>query len=43
MSANSQTSNFRLPPYSLEAEAAVLGVLLLDNSAWEKIGDLICI
>ena len=41
MSANSQTSNLRLPPYSLEAEAAVLGVLLLDNSAWEKIGDLI--
>ncbi len=34
-----RTEALRLPPHSLEAEQAVLGGLLLDNSAWEKIGD----
>ena len=29
----------RLPPHSLEAEQSVLGGLLLDNSAWERIAD----
>src|SRR5512147_1944373 len=31
----------RVPPQSVEAEQAVLGGLLLDNGAWDKIGDLI--
>lgn len=31
----------RLPPHSVQAEAAVLGGLLLDNAAWDRIGDLI--
>lgn len=31
----------RVPPHSVEAEASVLGGLLLDNSAWDRIGDLI--
>ena len=31
----------RVPPHSLEAEQAVLGGLLLDNSAWDKIGDFV--
>ncbi len=31
----------RVPPHSVEAEQAVLGGLLLDNSAWDKIGDYI--
>lgn len=31
--------SLRTPPYSLEAEQAVLGGLLLNNSAWEKIAD----
>jgi replicative DNA helicase len=31
----------RLPPHSIEAEQALLGGLLLDNSAWDKIGDMI--
>jgi len=31
----------KLPPHSVEAEQAVLGGLLLDNSAWDKIGDFI--
>src|SRR3990172_11333049 len=34
-----QMEALKLPPYSLEAEQAVLGGLLLDNSAWEKIAD----
>ena len=29
------TENLRTPPYSLEAEQAVIGGLILDNSAWE--------
>ena len=30
-------STVRKPPYSLEAERAVLGALLLDPEAWDKI------
>ncbi|HEX5313331.1 MAG TPA: replicative DNA helicase [Gammaproteobacteria bacterium] len=29
----------KVPPHSLEAERAVLGGLMLDNSTWEQIGD----
>jgi replicative DNA helicase len=29
----------RTPPHSLEAEQAVLGGLMLDNSAWERVAD----
>lgn len=35
------TLALRVPPHSTEAEAAILGGLLLDNSAWDKIGDLV--
>ena len=35
------TENLRTPPYSLEAEQAVLGGLILDNSAWDQIADKI--
>jgi replicative DNA helicase len=31
----------KVPPHSIEAEQAVLGGLMLDNRAWEKIADLI--
>ena len=31
----------RLPPQSIEAEQSVLGGLLLDNGAWDKIADII--
>jgi replicative DNA helicase len=31
----------RVPPQSIEAEQSVLGGLLLDNTAWDKVGDLI--
>ncbi len=31
--------NLRTPPYSMEAEQAVLGGLILDNSAWDQVAD----
>lgn len=31
----------RLPPHAVEAEQSILGGLLLDNAAWDRIGDLI--
>jgi replicative DNA helicase len=31
----------RLPPHSIEAEAAVLGGLLIDNTAWDRVGDIL--
>jgi replicative DNA helicase len=36
-----QFEGLRLPPHSIEAEQSVLGGLLLDNSAWDKIADVI--
>ncbi len=41
ISRDPQVEALKLPPYSLEAEQSVLGGLLLDNSAWEKIVDQI--
>lgn len=35
------SSAFKLPPHSLEAEQALLGGLLLDNAAWERVADLV--
>lgn len=31
----------RVPPYSREAESSVIGALLLDNSAWDRCGDVV--
>ena len=36
-----QIDALKLPPYSVEAEQSVLGGLLLENTAWEKIIDLL--
>jgi replicative DNA helicase len=36
-----QVDVIKLPPHSIEAEQSVLGGLLLDNSAWDKVGDVI--
>lgn len=32
---------YKLPPHSLEAEQSVLGGLMLDNHAWDKVADII--
>ena len=34
-------AQLRVPPHSIEAEQSVLGGLLLDNAAWDRIGDLV--
>jgi replicative DNA helicase len=41
--ADAQLVNLRLPPHSIEAEQSVLGGLLLDNAAWDRIGDLLSV
>jgi replicative DNA helicase len=40
-STDRQVAQLRIPPHSVEAEASVLGGLLLDNAAWDKVGDLL--
>ena len=35
------TISLKTPPHSIEAEQSVLGGLLLDNEAWDKVGDKI--
>jgi replicative DNA helicase len=34
-------AQLRIPPHSVEAESSVLGGLLLDNRAWDRVGDLL--
>ena len=41
VSQDQQISQLRVPPHSIEAESSVLGGLLLDNSAWDRMGDLL--
>src|SRR3954447_15281111 len=36
-----QVAQLRIPPHSNEAESSVLGGLLLDNGAWDRVGDLL--
>ena len=33
----------RVPPHSIEAEQSVLGGLLLDNAAWDRVGDVVAV
>jgi replicative DNA helicase len=41
LSGDSQVAKLRVPPHSIEAESSVLGGLLLDNGAWDRVGDLL--
>ncbi len=41
LQTDTQMDALKLPPHSLEAEQSVLGGLLLDSEAWDKIGDII--
>jgi len=41
LSKDPQLDAARTPPHSIEAEQSVLGGLLLDNTAWDRIGDVI--
>jgi replicative DNA helicase len=40
-SGDTQISSLKLPPHSIEAEQSVLGGLLLNNDAWDRIGDIV--
>ncbi len=40
-SPDRQIAQLRVPPHSIEAESSVLGGLLLDNAAWDRVGDLL--
>ncbi|MFS8975451.1 replicative DNA helicase [Cupriavidus necator] len=39
--ADPQLENLKVPPHSIEAEQSVLGGLLLDNAAWDRIADFL--
>ncbi len=36
-----EPSQLRVPPHSVESEGSVIGALLLDNGAWDRISDLL--
>jgi replicative DNA helicase len=36
-----QVAALKLPPHSIEAEQSLIGGLLLDNSAWDRIADVV--
>ncbi len=36
-----QIAQLRVPPHSIEGESSVLGGLLLDNNAWDRVGDIL--
>jgi replicative DNA helicase len=40
-SRSADVAALRIPPHSIEAESSVLGGLLLDNGAWDRVGDLL--
>lgn len=39
--ADDAVARLRVPPHSVEAEQSVLGALMLDNAAWDRIGDVL--
>ncbi|CAL93339.1 replicative DNA helicase [Azoarcus olearius] len=36
-----EMASIKLPPHSLEAEQSLIGGILIDNAAWERIADLV--
>jgi len=40
-SQDRQIAQLRVPPHSIEGESSVLGGLLLDNTAWDRVGDVL--
>jgi len=43
LASDPQLVSLRVPPHSIEAEQSVLGGLLLDNTAWERIADVVAV
>lgn len=40
-SGDSQVAALKLPPHSVEAEQSLIGGLLIDNTAWDRIADVV--
>jgi len=40
-SPDAEVAALKLPPHSVEAEQALIGGLLIDNSAWDRIADVV--
>jgi replicative DNA helicase len=38
---DAQTAVLKIPPHSIEAEQSVLGGLMLDNQAWERVSEIL--
>lgn len=38
---DTDVSQLRVPPHSIESESSVLGGLLMDNRAWDRVGDML--
>lgn len=38
---DTQLAQLRVPPQSIESESSILGGLLLDNNAWDRVADLL--
>ena len=36
-----ETASLKMPPHSIEAEISVLGGLMTDNSAWDKVAEYV--
>ena len=41
LNENDAIQHLKVPPHSIEAEQSVLGGLLLDNTAWDKVADVV--
>lgn len=41
VAVESEVSNLKIPPHSIEAEQSVLGGLLLSSESWERVADLV--
>lgn len=39
--ADPQVAGLKLPPHSIEAEQSLIGGILLDNSSWDRVADLV--
>ena len=38
---DAQVEALKVPPHSVEAEQSVLGGLMLDNEAWDRVSELV--
>ena len=41
--ADIATAALKVPPHSIEAEQSVLGGLMLDNAAWDRVADVVSV